>query len=70
MLIINNSEEEIGNMCKEVEKYAEKYAVNYANKKILNMLKSLIDKGKLTVQDAANEAGMSLADFNQAIATP
>lgn len=30
-------------MCKEVEKYAEKYAANYANKKILNMLKSLID---------------------------
>ena len=37
-------------------------------KGILKTLASLIKKGRLTVEEAAEEAGMSIAEFNKAIA--
>lgn len=37
-------------------------------KGVLNTLASLIKKGRITVEDAAEEAGMSIGEFNKALA--
>ena len=70
--LFKHTEKGVSEMCEIIEKYkAEGRAEGRAEgiaKGILQMAVSMWKKGKLTEQEAADEAGISLEDFKKAVA--
>ncbi len=59
--------EEVINMCKGLEGYGQKERAEGHAEGVLETLVDLVQKGLLTVKDAAEQAGMTQEEFQQKI---
>lgn len=67
MRILKETDEGVAKVCESVERFAERYAARREAKVKLESVVSLLKKGKITEEDAADEIGMTVDEFKKAM---